>query len=335
MAVRFDADWTYRGFRALMLENERLRVVVLPELGGKIWSIVHKPRDRELLWHNPRLPPRAAPFGASYDDWFCGGWDELFPNDALVAIGGETYPDHGEVWSMAAEWEVVARSADEVAVRLTNRGVVTPTTFAKTVVLRAGESCLRVRYAIGNDGAAPLDFLWKLHPAVALGTGPRLDLPPCRVLVDPEFAEEFGEREFAWPLAPAAGGGEIDLRVVPSAASGAVRFFYTTDLDAGWCALTQTDERIGFGLAFDPAVLGSVWIFGAHGGWRGFHTAILEPCTGYPYKLDDAIRQGTCGRLDGGEGLETEVVAVVYDGFNRVTHVGRDGSVEGSASERC
>lgn len=329
MAARLSADWTYRGFRALVLENERLRVVVLPELGGKIWSIVHKARDRELLWHNPRLPPRAAPFGATYDDWFCGGWDEIFPNDASVAIGGEPYPDHGEVWAMAAEWEVVARAADEVAVRLTNRGVVTPTTFEKTVSLRAGEARLSVRYAIRNDGAAPLDFLWKLHPAVALGARPRLDLPPSRVLVDPAFAEEFVDGEFPWPLAPAAGGGEIDLRAVPPAESGTVRFFYTTGMDAGWCALTQTDERIGFGLAFDPAVLGATWVFGAHGGWRGLHTAILEPCTGYPYRLDDAIRQGTCGHLDGGEALATDVTAVVYDGLERVTGMGRDGSVRG------
>src|SRR6187549_2014224 len=97
--VRFASNWTWRGLRTLILENRQLRVTVLPDLGGKIWSILHKPSDREMLWHNPRVPPRLAYHGATYDNWFCGGWDEVFPNDFPVEIDGEASPDHGELWS--------------------------------------------------------------------------------------------------------------------------------------------------------------------------------------------------------------------------------------------
>ncbi|MBA2755241.1 MAG: DUF5107 domain-containing protein [Chloroflexia bacterium] len=51
--VRFSADWTYRGLRALVLENSSLRVGILPDVGGKVWSIVHKGRDREIPWQSP------------------------------------------------------------------------------------------------------------------------------------------------------------------------------------------------------------------------------------------------------------------------------------------
>lgn len=64
MTVRFDPNWTYHGFQALVLENAQLRAVILPELGAKIWSLVFKPADREMLWHKPHLPPRPVPFGA-------------------------------------------------------------------------------------------------------------------------------------------------------------------------------------------------------------------------------------------------------------------------------
>jgi hypothetical protein len=57
MSVRFDAHWQYRGLRALVLENEQLRAVILPELGAKVWSLVYKPIDREMLWHHPRVHP--------------------------------------------------------------------------------------------------------------------------------------------------------------------------------------------------------------------------------------------------------------------------------------
>ncbi|MEJ7902008.1 MAG: DUF5107 domain-containing protein, partial [Thermomicrobiales bacterium] len=69
MAVHFSDAWTLHGLQALVIENSRLRVTVLPELGGKIWSIVSKPHDREMLWHHPRMTPRRAPYGATYDDW--------------------------------------------------------------------------------------------------------------------------------------------------------------------------------------------------------------------------------------------------------------------------
>ena len=53
-----DKRWSLRGIPAVLLEGRYLRVTVLPELGGKIYSIVSKADDTELLWHNPRLDPR-------------------------------------------------------------------------------------------------------------------------------------------------------------------------------------------------------------------------------------------------------------------------------------
>lgn len=312
MTVRLSTDWRYRGFRALVLENRHLRVVILPELGGKIWSILAKAQDREMLWHNPRVPPRAAPYGAAYDNWFCGGWDELFPNDTPVVIDGEPYPDHGEIWALAAEWEVVERSPDAVSIRLIHQGVAIPTTFAKTVTLRDGETKLRVEYEITNHGDRPLDVHWKLHPALPVTPGARLHLPVRRAIIDPDFAAGFLEREFAWPHAEIASGAKLDMRELPAPDAGSTHFYYALELSAGWCGVTYPDERIGFGLEFDPEILPTVWIFGSYGGWRDLAVVILEPCTGYPVRLDEAIAQGTAHTLAPHQTLRTEVAASVF-----------------------
>jgi len=61
-------DWTYREIRTVILENEYLKVTVFPEIGAKIYDLIYKPRQKNLLWHNPRIPPMKVPFGAAFDD---------------------------------------------------------------------------------------------------------------------------------------------------------------------------------------------------------------------------------------------------------------------------
>ncbi|QTZ94966.1 DUF5107 domain-containing protein [Streptomyces auratus] len=55
---------------ALVLENDRLRATVLPGLGGRVYSLHHKPTGRELLYRNPVFQPAAFALNGA---WFSGG----------------------------------------------------------------------------------------------------------------------------------------------------------------------------------------------------------------------------------------------------------------------
>ena len=55
---------------AIELGNGRVRALVLPSLGGRVWSLVDEASGRELVHRNPRL--RWANFGLT-DAWFAGG----------------------------------------------------------------------------------------------------------------------------------------------------------------------------------------------------------------------------------------------------------------------
>lgn len=307
-SVRIDANWRYHGFQALVIENRYLRLVILPALGGKLWSLVYKPIDREIFWHNPRMAPRPAFYGAAYDDWFCGGWDELFPNDAPTSFAGDLYPDHGEWWAMPFAWEITTQRADEVTVHLRRAGVVTNTMVERWITVRDDAARVELRYRIRNQGPQPLDFLWKLHPALAISPHARIELPASTVLPDPAFNDRLDKQPFAWPHVRSAQGDAVDMRVVPALDAATCDFYYATDLAAGWCALSDAQARYRFELRFDPAIFRSVWVFGAYGGWRGHYVTILEPCTGYPYRLEDAVAQGTASRLAAGKVIETTVM---------------------------
>ena len=91
------------GLDAIEMENELLRLVVLPEAGAKVWQIHYKPLGADLLWNHPSLAPSRQALYASYDDTWSGGWDELFPNDEAGQLLGYNLPDHGELWT--GEWQ--------------------------------------------------------------------------------------------------------------------------------------------------------------------------------------------------------------------------------------
>lgn len=91
---------TPRAFRAAVLENECLRATFLPELGGRLASLVHKPQGRELLEQNPVFQPANL---ALRNAWISGGieWNTgqlghyyltVSPVFAARVDGGEEYP---------------------------------------------------------------------------------------------------------------------------------------------------------------------------------------------------------------------------------------------------
>lgn len=59
-----------RTFNSVVLENEFLKAVFLPELGGRLWSLVDKKTNRELLYCNPVFQPGNL---ALRNAWFSGG----------------------------------------------------------------------------------------------------------------------------------------------------------------------------------------------------------------------------------------------------------------------
>jgi len=66
----YDRSRTEREFKAVVLENEFLRATFLMELGGRMWSLFHKPSNRELLYVNPVFQPGNL---AIRNAWFSGG----------------------------------------------------------------------------------------------------------------------------------------------------------------------------------------------------------------------------------------------------------------------
>lgn len=66
----YDREPAERAFPSLVLENAHLRATILPSLGGRLYSLVHKASDQELLYRNPVFQPANL---ALRNAWFAGG----------------------------------------------------------------------------------------------------------------------------------------------------------------------------------------------------------------------------------------------------------------------
>lgn len=66
----YDRVRAERGLPAIVLENETLTATFLPGLGGRLWSLEHRPTGRELLHRNQIFQPANL---ALRDAWLAGG----------------------------------------------------------------------------------------------------------------------------------------------------------------------------------------------------------------------------------------------------------------------
>lgn len=66
----YDANFSKKAFKTIVLENEYLKAIFLPELGGRLWSLYDKEKGRDLLLNGDEF---AYANLAICDAWFCGG----------------------------------------------------------------------------------------------------------------------------------------------------------------------------------------------------------------------------------------------------------------------
>lgn len=277
---------------AAILDNGAVRVVVLPRLGGRIWELTDVLRERQWIWHRPGAALVQLPGGASYDDNWAGGWEELFPNDAPGTLEGRMLHDHGVWWSAA--WRVLALSdAEGPRLRIGADFPEYSVICEKEIFLPTGRGECIVSYWIRNQGESTLPFLFKQHLPVALRADSRLLLPGGRVTpVDPSFGNLLpGPGPYAWPNA--AG---VDLSTVLPVSCKAREFVYVSELPEAWCGVVDRGSGAHLTMHFDAALVPYVWLFMSYGGWRDCHTVVLEPCTNMPKDLHEAVRlrQSAC-----------------------------------------
>lgn len=290
------------GLVLLTLENELLRVELAPALGGRFTSIYNKRLAKEFLWHNASLALEKLAPGSDYDSNFWGGIDELIPNDIPEEVDGIAYPDHGELWTTALDY-TIERDRVILTGTLPRCGLF----YRKTIMLQREAPVIDIGYRIKNTSGAVRHFLWKLHAALQIRAGDRLETPAtAAAIIYPEATRFPAAGKFAWPQIES-----VDAAVVPPK-NGTMDFFYLYGVGEGTMSMISGNHR--FSYRYDKAVFPYQWYFASYGRFRDHYTAILEPATAMPVSVKEAAAAGQCSVLAPGGEINTSVT--IYAGDN-------------------
>src|SRR5579863_4625454 len=310
MTARIDPSARVNGLRAVEMENDWLRVTILPDVGAKIYDLVCKRTGREVLWHNPRILPQKYAIESNFDNYWCGGWDEGFPTCDECDHAGEHYPNLGELRSVHWNLASAGTTAGNAVAVLTAFGPISPVRAKKTVILRADQPVLTVQYGIKNLGRLPLEFIWGTHPALKPGARMLLRIPAKTGIVGQASRPSLGDpgQRYDWPMVETR-SGVSDMSHTQPADAGVLCGHYATDLEAGWYAVEDEATGDGFLLTFPLSLCPYLWMWLSYGGWRGYHHVIIEPWTSCPVNLATAVKERTARRLEPDEEFKVEVRA--------------------------
>lgn len=239
-----------RGIDALVIENDRLRATVLPGLGGRIASLLHKPSDRELLYRNPVFQPAAIALNGA---WFSGGieWNIGATGHTTLACAPlhaarVPAPDGGEMLRLW-EWE-----------RLRDLP------FQVDLWLPDGSDFLYVGVRIRNPHETPVPTYWWSNIAVP---------ERRRVLAPAQEAWHFGyERRLRTVPVPSY----EEIRQLPHAAD---YFYDIPDARRRWIAALDEDGHGLVQTSTDVLRGRKLFVWGSGPGGRRWQEWLTEPGT--------------------------------------------------------
>lgn len=169
-------------YQALYLENEYIKVMVLPELGGRIQMAYDKIRERHFIYYNHVIKPALVGLAGP---WISGGIEFNWPQHHRpstympVDFAIEELPDGGAtVWVSERERMFHQRGA-------------------AGFTLRPGKAVIEIRGRVYNPTPVPQTFLWWANPAVAVNDEYQSVFPP-----DVNAVFDHGKRDVStFPIA--------------------------------------------------------------------------------------------------------------------------------------
>ena len=169
-------------YTAVWLENEYIRVMVLPELGGRIQRAYDKTNGYDFVYYNEVIKPALVGLTGP---WISGGIEFNWPQHHRPTTFGPT------------DFRTLENPDGSVAVELSEVDQMYGTKGKLTIALYPGRAYIEIRGQLYNRTSLPQTFLWWANPAVAVNSNTQSVFPP-----DVSAVFDHGKRDVSkFPIA--------------------------------------------------------------------------------------------------------------------------------------
>ena len=155
---KVDKEW-----KAVFLENEYLKVMVLPELGGRIQMAYDKVKQRHFVYYNHVIKPALVGLTGP---WISGGIEFNWPQH------------HRPSTYLPVDCDIVENADGSVTVWVNEMERMFHQKGMAGFTLRPGCAYLEIQGRVSNRTPLPQTFLWWANPAVEVNDAYQSVFPP-------------------------------------------------------------------------------------------------------------------------------------------------------------
>jgi len=285
-------EYVFKQCQGIKLENEVIRVVILPSMGGKVASMYRKDKNFELMFQNKKdiyIKPKMYDAFSSYD---VSGFDDAFPSidTSIENIGGKEvlYPDHGEIWSANFTYKIKGEK-----VQLMYESSIFQYSYRKTFSISG--DFLIVEYQIFNSGREEFPSIWAMHCLIVCEEDMELNFPSGTKEIINVFNQKFlGEvgRIHTYPKTRSCEGEVYELnKILPAASNNMEKYYVKGTVTNGSCGVYYPSKDVNYRIYYDEKKLPYLGFWITEGGFRGDYNCALEPTNGYYDSIDIARKK--------------------------------------------
>ncbi|AJA46655.1 hypothetical protein CPAST_c05550 [Clostridium pasteurianum DSM 525 = ATCC 6013] len=298
----------FKNMNSITLENDLLKVIIIPDLGGKLVSIYNKSSNFELLFQNKEDSYKKPELNSDFGSFDASGFDDAFPTIDISKINYQgqeiLYPDHGEIWSSPFDYRFI-----DDYLELTFSSRILPYNYKKVIHLE--EDTVKIKYTIANKGTSPFPCIWAMHCLVNCSEDMEIYFPKDTTeIINVHDSTVLGKKNsiHSYPVTKDINGKDYNLNRVGSKDLNKTEKYYINGIvNEGECSIYYPENSSLFMINFDKNKLPYVGFWVTEGGFRGDYNCALEPTNSFYDDIDTAFNNNKLYYLTPKEPLQFEI----------------------------
>lgn len=297
-----------KNLEVVYLENNNIKTIIIPKLGGKIFSLYDKKKDFELIYQNKISNFKEPDENSYYNECNICGFDDLFPtvDECIVSINGKEvkYPDYGEIWKKHMSYSI-----DEENLYMECESDILPYKYEKIISLY--KRGINIQYKIENTGEYDFPCIWASNFQVNCTDDIDIDLPgDINEVINVKNSKILG-RKYAihpFPITMSEDGSILRLDKITLESKEYDEKYYALEaVDKGKASIYYGDSDIKYKLKYNKNVLPYIGLSINQENNNGKYLCSLILTNGFHDDINTAINNKKIYTLKKNEILEFEV----------------------------